>query len=123
MKPTVSMVAGSVITAVLALTIAGAGLAREIFSGMLAPLLVAVISWELVERTYRREPARVTGVLVTGFGAKMLFFGAYVAVMLKGWSLQPVPFVVSFTTYFIGLHVAEAFFLKRLFAEGATDNR
>ena len=31
---------------------------------------------------------------------------------------MPVPFVVSFTSYFIALHLAEALCLRRLFAEG-----
>jgi len=29
--------------------------------------------------------------------------------------VQPVPFVASFTTYFIGLYLVEALYLKRLF--------
>jgi hypothetical protein len=29
--------------------------------------------------------------------------------------LRPVPFVVSFTGYFIALHVTEAVFMRRLF--------
>ena len=119
MRPTVSMVAGCAVTGVIALTMAGADHAREIWFGMLAPLLVAVITWELVERTYRRDPAKVTGLMAIAFGVKMLFFGLYVAVMLKGLALDGVAFAVSFTAYFLGLHVAEAVFLKRLFAGGA----
>jgi hypothetical protein len=57
--------------------------------------------------------------MVAAFGAKMVFFGAYVAVMLKLLSLGPIPFMMSFTTFFIALHLAEAFGLKRLFAERA----
>jgi len=30
--------------------------------------------------------------------------------------LQPVPFVASFTAYFITLHIVEALYLQRLFA-------
>jgi hypothetical protein len=36
--------------------------------------------------------------------------------MLKGVSLVPVPFVVSFVAYFIALHLFEALSLRRLFA-------
>jgi hypothetical protein len=46
---------------------------------------------------------------------KAVFFGAYVAGMLRLIGLRPVPFVVSFTSYFIALHVTEAVFLRRLF--------
>jgi hypothetical protein len=85
---------------------------------MLAPLAIAVGSWVLIERTHRRTPERVTGLMVAGFAGKMVFFGVYVAAMLKGLGLQPVPFVVSFTSYFIALHLMEAFALRRLFAGG-----
>ena len=37
-----------------------ARMAPELFLGMLAPLVVASITWVLVERTYRRDPARLT---------------------------------------------------------------
>ena len=47
---------------------------------------VAVTTWVLAERTYRRDPARLTGVMMAAFVGKMVFFGAYVAVMLDGLS-------------------------------------
>jgi hypothetical protein len=49
----------------------------------------------------------------------LVFFGAYVTVMLKVLLLSPLPFVVSFTTYFIALHVFEAVCLQRLFGRAA----
>jgi len=56
--------------------------------------------------------------MIGGFVAKMLFFGAYVAVMLEVVGVRPVPFVVSFTAYFIALYLAEALLMRRLFAGG-----
>jgi hypothetical protein len=86
--------------------------------GMAAPLVAATISWVLAERTYRQDPERLTRVMVGGFAAKMAFFGAYVTVVITGLHLQPVPFVASFTGYFIGLYLIEALLLRRLFAGG-----
>jgi len=86
------------------------------FLGMIAPLAVAVVSWLLAERTWHRDPASVTPLMMTAFGAKMLFFGAYVAVMLKAVAVAPVPFVASFAGYFIALLLVEALALKGLFA-------
>jgi hypothetical protein len=63
-------------------------------------------------------PERVMGVMVTAFMAKMMFFGVYVAGMLRGLELRRTPFVVSFTVYFIALYAMEALFLKRLFDGG-----
>ena len=84
--------------------------------GTAGPLVVAVVSWLVAERAYRREPASLTGVMMTGFVAKMVFFGAYVALAIKGLSQPAVPFAVSFTGSFIALHLIEALALKRLFA-------
>ena len=50
----------------------------------------------------------------------MIFFG-HVAVMLRASSIRPIPFIVSFTGYFIGLHVMEAICLRRLVA-GASNH-
>ena len=117
------MVGGSVASWLVATVVAGPALMKELLLGMLAPLLVAVVTWELVARTYRRNRERLTGLMITAFAAKMVFFGAYVSVMLLGLSLRPVPFVVSFTAYFIGLHVTEALYLRQLFLEGADATR
>jgi hypothetical protein len=84
--------------------------------GMLGPLAVAAVSWVLAERAYRRNPQSLTPLMMSAFAAKLVFFGAYVTVMLKGVSLVPVPFVVSFVAYFIALHLFEALSLRRLFA-------
>jgi hypothetical protein len=54
-------------------------------------------------------------VMVQGLAVKAVFFGAYVVSMLRVVELRPVPFVVSFTGYFIALHVMEAMFMRRLF--------
>jgi hypothetical protein len=92
---------------------------RETAFGLAGPLAVSSVSGLLMEWTYRRDPQQLTSVMVAAFGAKMVFFGAYVAVMLKMLSLRPVPFMMSFTASFIALHLAEAFSLRRLFAEQA----
>jgi hypothetical protein len=84
--------------------------------GMAGPLVVAVATWWLAEQTYRRDPAALTGLMIAGFVGKMVFFGAYVAVVIKGFSQPAVPFAVSFTGSFIALHLIEALALRRLFA-------
>jgi len=86
--------------------------------GMTGPLLVAGVTWRLTERTYRRHPERLTALMVKAFAGKMVFFGAYVAVAVTELR-RPTVFVVGFTGYFIALHAMEAFWLRRLFADGA----
>ena len=92
---------------------------RDVLFGMLAPLAGAVGTWVLVARTFPSRPERLTSLMVAAFGAKLVGFGAYVAAMLTVVEVRPVPFVVSFTMYFIALHLFEALCLKRLFARHA----
>jgi hypothetical protein len=114
------MVAASVGSWLAATAIVGKQTGVEVFFGMLAPLVVTTSTWVMAERTYRRDPQRLTTLMMTAFVGKMAFFGAYVAVMLAVVEFRPIPFVVSFTSYFIGLYLIEALCLRRLFASGTT---
>ena len=115
MTPLAWMAGASIVSWLVASRVMGAEANPEVLYGMLAPLVVAVVSWVVVERTYRANPERLMRVMVEGLALKALFFGAYVVGMLRVVGLRPVPFVVSFTSYFIALHVTEAVFLRRLF--------
>ncbi len=95
----------------------------EVLYGMLGPLAMVSGSWVLMERAYRRSPQRLTAVMVAAFAGKLVFFGAYVAVMLRVLSLRPRTFVASFTGYFIALYLIEALYLRRLFAGGPRATR
>src|SRR5687767_3201826 len=90
---------------------------REALLGMAGPLVSALATWVVVARTVAVAPEKSTGVMVTGLAVKMVFFGVYVAAMLKGVGLRPVPFVLSFAGSFIALHAVEVMYLRRLFAE------
>ena len=115
MTPVAWMAGASMLSWLIASRAVGPGANPEVLYGMLAPLVVAVVSWIVIERTYRSNPERLTRVMVEGLAVKAVFFGAYVAGMLRVLGLRPVPFVVSFTSYFIALHVTEAVFMRRLF--------
>jgi hypothetical protein len=119
MKPVQWMVGGSVTSWLAAAALLGTRTSLEVLCGMIAPLVVATGTWMLTERTYRRNPEQLTSLLILAFGAKLVFFGTYVAVMLNVMSLRPVPFVAGFVGYFIALHLTEALYLRRLFAGGA----
>ena len=115
LRPLPLMIGGSLISWG-GLTLAGAAAFNpEIAIGMAGPLTSASATWLLVERAHAASPAKVTGVLVAGLIAKMLFFGALVG-LVAVLGLRPRPFVVSFAVYFIALHALEAFYLRRLFA-------
>ena len=109
------MVGASVVSWLASAVVLDAQARMAVLAGMIAPLTAVSGSWVAAERTYRRRPERLTAVMVAGFAAKVVFFGTYVAIALTALSLRPVPFVASFTTYFIALYLAEAIWLRRLF--------
>ena len=112
MIPVWWMAGGSLISAVIASLMVGNG--RAVWLGMLAPLVVASVSWIVMERAYRVNPQRLNSVMMSAFAAKLVFFGAYVALALGVFAVKPLPFVISLTGYFIALHIVEAILLKRL---------
>lgn len=88
----------------------------SVLLGTIGPLAAAVGTWIAVRQAHREAPARVSGLMVKLFGAKMVFFGAYVAAAVLLAEVEPVPFAASFTAQYILLHVMEAWYLRRLFA-------
>ena len=115
MKPVASMATTAVACWLVATVVVDSRTSFEIFWGMLGPLSVAAGTWLVVERTSRRNPVGVTRLMIAAFAGKMAFFGAYVTVMLGLVKLRPAPFVISFTGFFIILHIMEALYLRRLF--------
>jgi hypothetical protein len=119
MIPLIGMVVGSLGSALAAAAIVGDDAGAEIVLGMCGPLTATAASWVVVERGYRRNPVLVTVTMLKAFAVKVLFFLAYVALMIAGFGLRPAPFVASLTVYFIALYAAEALLLRRLFLGAA----
>jgi hypothetical protein len=115
MTPVWWMAGGGLLTALAIVSLPGMDSDREVFLGMLAPMLATTATWVMVERTYRWRAERLTPLMMMAFGGKMVFFGVYVTLMLTVLTLRPAPFVISFTSYFIALYAIEAFYLRRLF--------
>jgi hypothetical protein len=117
MKPVASMAAASGVSWIIAALILGERTGIEILFGMLGPLAATSATWILAERIYRRRAEVLTTVMATAFVAKVVFFGGYIAIAILLLRFRPVPFVVSFTSYFIALYLMEALYLRRLFGE------
>jgi hypothetical protein len=109
------MTGASVTSAFVVAAFIGVQAGAAVVAGMVGPLLAASGSWVLAERTFKRDPEALTSLMVAAFAGKMLFFGAYVAIALGVLALRPVPFVASFTSYFIALYMTEALCLRRLY--------
>ena len=94
------------------------GLAGPVFGGLFAPLVSVVVSWLLVVRAYRRDPAAVMAVATQAFFWKLLFFVLYIAVAIRVVGLPTRAFGISFVAWFIVLYAAQAVLMGRLVREG-----
>lgn len=93
--------------------------AFEVLLGVAAPVAVAGATWVLIRRTYRRNPADLTRVMLAAFLAKMILFGTYVVAVFTLLPVRPVPFMAGFTGAFILLYLLQALSLRRLPAKDA----
>src|SRR5579884_3881760 len=112
------MAALSGISWIPAALLTGTQTSIAILFGMFGPLAAVSATWVLTERIYRQRPEALTAVMITAFAGKLVFFLVYVTVMLRVLSLRPVPFVLSFTAYFIVLYFVTALQMRRLFWGG-----
>lgn len=117
-KPVAWMVGASGVSFLALVAATGSSLMPELVLGMAGPLTSAVLTWQVLERTHVSAPERLTGVMITAFGVKVLLFALYVVVLLGVLELRAKPFMLSFTGYYVGLHVVEAMFLRRLLTDG-----
>ena len=115
-RPVVWMIGATVVSCLALVAVTGSRLMPELLLGMAGPLTSAVLTWQVLERTQSSAPERLTNVMITAFGVKVLLFAVYVVVALWALGLRPKPFMLSFTGYYVGLHVVEAMFLRRLLA-------
>ena len=118
MKSAGYMTATSLVLLAVAVAVAPQ-IGTEVLLGMIAPLLIAVTTLLLVERTSQENPEKLTAFMVKAFGAKIVLFGGYVTALISLTPIDPVPFMVSFTAYFIGLHMTEAWLLRSIFTEAS----
>jgi hypothetical protein len=102
-----------------AVAILTGGHSMAVALGMVGPLVAAVVSWIIVERTQASAPERVSAALIKLFAAKVLLFGGYVVMVATVFPEGRTAFIVSFTCHYILLHVVEAVYLRRLFAVAA----
>jgi hypothetical protein len=114
MKPVAWMVMASAAAWLLATATIADRAHPEALWGIAGPLTGAAVSWIAYVRAHGTAPERLTKVMITAFGLKLMFFSVYVVTTIRLLELRPEPFVVSFASAFIVLHAMEAFSLRRL---------
>ena len=115
----VRMVGASALGWLALLAVAGPDGWRAVTVGTLGPLVATVVSWLAIVRVHARAPGQVQGTMLRFFGAKVVFFGAFVTAAVMWLALGTRMFAVSFAAQYIMLHFMEAFYLHRLFTDSA----
>ena len=115
------MIAGGVGTAGVLAAALGTRVMPELALGLAGPLVSAVVSWQILERTQpvgARAAHERDDHVVCRQGCAL--WRCISCVILKVLALRPMPFMLSFTGYYVALHVVEAVYLKRLLANGVS---
>lgn len=112
--PVALMLVGCVAAWAVVAAVLGADVGRDVALGMSGPFAAVAVTWVLVVRAHRRDPAAVTSVLLTAFVGKLIFFGVFIVAIWTAVRPEPTPFIASFTGSFLTLYAVEAVLLGRL---------
>ena len=86
----------------------------EIFLGMVAPLLLSIVSILWSESSFKKSPQILTNTLIKTFIARAIFFALYFILIFTYYDFEQIPFIISFTSFFMIFYVIEALFLQKL---------
>ena len=86
----------------------------EIFLGLLGPVLVGFVTVYFMIKYSNSGAIRLNRMLVRGFAIKFIFYGIFIITIFTVYPFKPIPFMCSFTSSFIGLHLMEAIVLKKI---------
>ena len=87
----------------------------EIFLGMIMPLAVGQFTITRIQSIFVSDPRKLTSFMMKSFIGKMVIYGVYMIGIVAFSPFNERTFFVSFISYFITLHVLEAFFIRSVF--------
>lgn len=87
----------------------------EIFLGMVMPLAVGQFTITRIQSIFVSDPRKLTSFMMKSFIGKMVIYGVYMIGIVSFSPFNERTFFVSFISYFITLHVLEAFFIRSVF--------
>ena len=92
---------------------------KEIFLGMVIPWSISLISIVKTRSVYNLNPEKLIKHMTTSMLMKMMSYGLLFIIIFTFISFNPLPFIISFTGYFLALHITEAFVLRYIFKENS----
>ena len=87
----------------------------EIFLGMVMPLAVGQFTITRIQSIFVSDPRKLTSFMMKSLIGKMVIYGVYMIGIVAFSPFNERTFFVSFISYFITLHVLEAFFIRSVF--------
>ena len=87
----------------------------EMFLGMVMPLAVGQFTITRIQSIFVSDPRKLTSFMMKSFIGKMVIYGVYMIGIVAFSPFNERTFFVSFISYFITLHVLEAFFIRSVF--------
>ena len=87
---------------------------HEIFLGLFAPILVGYGTVFFMKKYSKMGMIYFNRMLIKGFALKFIFYGLFISTIFTVYSFNPIPFMCSFTSSFIGLHIMETIVLKKI---------
>ena len=90
---------------------------KEIFLGMVIPWSISLISISKTHSVYNINPEKLIKHMTKAMLMKMVSYGILLVIIFTFISFNPLPFIISFTGYFLALHITEAFVLRYILKE------
>ena len=84
----------------------------EIFLGWFLPTVAGIATIYFILEAAKKGAQFVTKSLGVGFLFKMIYYGATILLIIRIYSFEPIPFIISFAGFFLGLHALEAIIIK-----------
>ena len=85
---------------------------KEIFLGMVIPWSISLISISKTYSVYNINPEKLIKHMTKAMLMKMVSYGILLVIIFTFISFNPLPFIISFISYFLALHIMEAFTLR-----------
>lgn len=87
-------------------------ISRDIFLGMIFPWSIFLLSVLITQIIYLKFSFNITKYLSIAMITKMILYGIIIVAIFSFISFNPTPFIISFTGYYLMLHLTEAYIVR-----------
>tara|TARA_B110000438_G_C15813002_1_gene650604 strand:+ start:2748 stop:3077 length:330 start_codon:yes stop_codon:yes gene_type:complete len=85
---------------------------KELFLGMIFPWVLFLFSVLMTQFFHIKLSSNLAKYLSVAMLVKMVLYGLITIIIFSFMSFNPLPFIISFASYFIMLHLTEAYVLR-----------